>query len=975
MITTLLAGTLCGKAADVLTKGQTVTIWPDGGQARMVRLQVVNDRIIRVQATYADELPQKPQSLMIVEQKEKPKFEVRQDEQAVYVKAAEVQAVVCKQTGQVTFLDASGQKLAGETEDGKRFWPYRVPAREMGVDSSKVSEAQRNGLTWQLTFDNQQEALYGLGQHQSEELNMKGRNEDLFQYNTKVSVPFVVSSRNYGVLWDAYSYCRFGQAEDYLQLNRAFRLYDKQGKAGHLTGTYTDRNGKRVVRDEDSIYFEYDLPAKQQAADAGGIKNLPKGFNLDGANVVYEGYVEADTAATHDFILYYAGYVKVYVGGRLVVPERWRTAWNPNSYKFKADLPRGERVQLRIEWQPDGGVSYCGLRVAKPRSREEQERLSVWTEMAQDMDYYFIAGRSMDEVIGGYRTLTGRAPVYPKWVLGYWQSRERYKTSREVEQTLAEFRRRHLPVDNIVQDWNYWKEDQWGSHQFEAARFPNPQAMLDSVHQMHGRFMISVWPKFYCNTDNYKEIDQKGWMYHQAVEDDIHDWVGRGYVGSFYDAYSEGARKLFWRQMDENLFSKYKYGIDAWWMDASEPNVRDCTPMWYRKALCGPTALGTSTEYFNAYSIVNADAIYNGQRSVRPNQRVFLLTRSGFAGEQRYSTATWSGDIGTRWEDMRAQMTAGMNYSLSGLSFWGMDMGGFCVEKRYERAQKLYDKTKTENDDLREWRELQARWAQFGAFVPLFRAHGQWPLREPWNIAPDDHPAYRSFVYYDQLRYRLMPYLYAMAGWVHLSDYTMMRALVMDFGNDGNVHDIKDQWMFGPSLMACPVSEYKARNRAVYFPAGRAWYDLYTGAQVIDGTMGNRRLVVDAPYERIPVYVPEGSIIPFGPAMEWSDEKPADTITLYVYAGRDAEFTLYEDEGTNYNYEKGKYATIGISYDDAARTVTIGQRNGSFDGMLKQRCFNIVYVTRENARPLNLDKTDGQTVEYNGRPQTIALNN
>ena len=975
MITALLAGILCGKAADVLTKGQTVTIRPDGGQARMVRLQVMNDRIIRVQATSADELPQKPQSLMIVEQKEKPKFEVRQDELAVYVKAAAVQAVVNKQTGQVTFLDGNGQKLAGEAKDGKQFWPYRVPAREIGVDSSKVSESQRNGLTWQLTFDNQQEALYGLGQHQSEELNMKGRNEDLFQYNTKVSVPFVISSKNYGILWDSYSYCRFGQAEDYLQLNRAFQLYDKQGKAGHLTGTYTDKNGKRLVRDEDSIYFEYDLPAKQQEADAGGIKNLPKGFNLDGATVVYEGYIEAEQAAEHDFILYYAGYVKVYIGGQLVVPERWRTAWNPNSYKFRADLPRGERVQLRIEWQPDGGVSYCGLRVAKPRSREEQERLSIWSEMAQDMDYYFIAGRSMDEVISGYRTLTGHAPVYPKWVLGYWQSRERYKTAAEVEQTLAEFRRRQLPIDNIVQDWNYWKEDQWGSHQFEAARFPNPQAMLDSVHQMHGRFMISVWPKFYCNTDNYKEIDSKGWMYHQAVEDDIHDWVGRGYVGSFYDAYSEGARKLFWRQMDENLFSKYKYGIDAWWMDASEPNVRDCTPMWYRKALCGPTALGTSTEYFNAYSIVNADAIYNGQRSVQPNQRVFLLTRSGFAGEQRYSTATWSGDIGTRWEDMRAQMTAGMNYSLAGLPFWGMDMGGFCVEKRYERAQRLYDKTKTENDDLREWRELQTRWAQFGAFVPLFRAHGQWPLREPWNIAPDDHPAYQSFAFYDQLRYRLIPYLYSMAGWVHLNDYTMMRALVMDFSDDTEVLDIKDQWMFGPSMMACPVSEYKARNRSVYFPAGRAWYDLYSGEQMIDGSMKNRRLVVDAPYERIPVYVPEGSIIPFGPAIQWSDEKPADTITLYVYAGRDAQFTLYEDEGTNYNYEKGKYATIAISYDDAARTLTIGQRSGSFNGMLKQRHFKIVYITKDSARPLNLDTMDGQLIEYNGRTQTIALNN
>ena len=589
--------------------------------------------------------------------------------------------------------------------------------------------------------------------------------------------------------------------------------------------------------------------------------------------------------------------------------------------------------------------------------------------MSRDLDYYFIAGENLDEVISGYRTLTGKAQVYPKWVLGFWQSRERYKTSDEIEGTLAEFRRRHIPIDNIVQDWNYWQEDQWGSHQFEAARYPNPQQMLDAVHQMHGRFMISVWPKFYCNTDNYKELDSKGWMYQQAVTDDIHDWVGPGYVGSFYDAYSDGARKMFWRQMNDNLYKKYNFGIDAWWMDASEPNVRDCTPMWYRKALCGSTALGTSTEFFNAYSIVNADAIYNGQRSVNPNQRVFLLTRSGFAGEQRYSTATWSGDIGTRWEDMRAQMTAGMNYSLAGLPFWGMDQGGFCVENRYMKAQQLYDQTQQENEDLKEWRELQTRWNQFGCFIPLYRAHGQWPLREVWNIAPETHPAYQSIVWYHQLRYRLMPYLYSMAGWVHLNDYTMMRALVMDFNGDAQVLDIKDQWMFGPSLMACPVGEYKARNRSVYFPKQCNWYNLYTGQQIA----GGQRLIVDAPYERIPVYVPEGAILPFGPAMEWSDEKPAELIHLYVYAGRDGKFQLYEDEGTNYNYEKGQYSTIDFQYNDAAQTLTIGQRKGTFKGMLKERQFNIVLITPDKAKPLNLEQPEGKTVTYNGKALTIQL--
>ncbi len=1031
---TFLQETSREEASAIERKGQTVTIRPNGGEARMVSLEVVGDNMIRVRATSADKLPAKPKSLIVVEQTAKPHYDVKENADAVYVKAAEVQAAVSKETGAVTFFDKDGTRLLGETADGKRFQSYRVPDREIGVDAGKVNERQRHGLTWQLTFEGTGDDLYGLGQHQSEELNMKGKNEDLFQYNTKVSVPFVIGNnrtgdggvRNYGVLWDAYSYCRFGMSEEYLQLNRAFKLYDKQGREGHLTGTYTDRNGRTLVRDEDSLYFEYDLPDKQQKNDEGGIKNLPKGFELNGAKVVYEGFIEntnkiSSYTYTRDFILYYAGYVKVYIGGELVVPERWRTAWNPNTYKFSARVPEGEKVQLRIEWQPDGAVSYCGLRVAPPSTLRDRQQLRVWCEMAQDMDYYFIAGRSMDEVISGYRTLTGRAPVYPKWVLGYWQSRERYKTQGEVISTLNEFRRRHLPIDNIVQDWNYWPEDQWGSHQFEASRYPDPQQMIDSVHRMHGRFMISVWPKFYVNTDNYKALDKKGWMYHQAVEDDIHDWVGPGYVGSFYDAYSDKARKMFWRQLaplsspegDTKVSKEAPSGavggakIDAWWMDASEPNVRDCTPMWYRKALCGPTALGTSTEYFNAYALVNAQAIYEGQRGLNTPlsrrregggevPRVFLLTRSGFAGLQRYSTATWSGDIGTRWEDMRAQMTAGMNYSLSGLPFWGMDNGGFCVENRYVKAQQLYDRTKQENEDLKEWRELQTRWNQFGCFVPLYRAHGQWPLREPWNIAPEDHPAYRSFAYYDQLRYRLMPYLYSMAGWVHLHDYTMMRALVMDFGSDYKVADIKDQWMFGPSLMACPISEYKARNRSVYFPKQRGFYDLYTGEKIIEredkssilksqsstlkpqisnliGKSVNRKLIVSAPYGRIPVFVPEGSIIPFGPAMEWSDEKDAELIHLYIYSGRDAQFTLYEDEGTNYNYEHGEYATIDILYDDTKKTVTFGQRSGRFPGMLENRRFNVVLITPDHPQPLNLDSPEGRMVDYDGKAVSVTL--
>ncbi len=971
----LILGAMGVQAADFVQNGNYLTVQLKQHQnygPSQIRLQVVGDPIIRVQAT-AEQSFRSKQSLIIVPQNSKAQYKVEEQGDDLIITTAAMRAVLNEATGQITFYDLKDQVLLKEVaQGGKTFKPFTVPDREIGVDIAKVPDAQKHGWSWRALFDSpDNEAFYGLGQHQSEELNMKGKNEDLFQYNTKVSVPFVISNKNYGILWDSYSYCRWGNPDDYLQLNRAFKLYDKDGKEGQLTGTYVAKNGQKIVRGEDSIYFEYAMPEASEICnqtDKGGIQNLPKGFALNGSKVVYEGYVEAPTNSFYQFILYYAGYMKIYIDGKLVVPERWRTAWNPNSYKFETAIQKGKKTPIRIEWQPDGDVSYCGLRVAAPRSEAEKNQLSIWSEMSPDMDYYFIAGKNMDEVISGYRTLTGKAPVYPKWVLGFWQSRERYQSSKDIEENMKKFRDLKIPVDNIVQDWNYWKLDSWGSHEFEAARYPNPQAMLDSVHALHGRFMISVWPKFYDTVKNYKELDAKGWMYHQAIKDDIHDWLG--FRGSFYDAYDAGARKMFWRQMDENLYTKYKFGIDAWWMDASEPNVRDCTPMWYRKALSGPTALGTATEYFNAYSIVNADAIYNGQRSVNPNQRVFLLTRSGFAGEQRYSTATWSGDIATRWEDMRAQMTAGLNYSMAGLPFWGMDQGGFCVENRYVAAQQEFDKTGKENADLKEWRELQARWNQFGCFVPLYRAHGQWPLREVWNIAPADHPAYKTIVAYDKLRYRLMPYLYSMAGMVHLKDYTMMRGLVMDFNGDEKVLDIKDQWMFGSALMACPVGEYQKYSREVYLPKQKGWYDFYTGAY----HAGGQTIVADAPYDKIPVFIPEGAILPIGPEMQWSDEKKPELIDLYVYAGKDGSYTLYEDEGTNYNYEKGKYAVIDFKYDDARKQVTIGARKGSFDGMLQKRRFNIILVDQKKQQGVNLAKSPkGKVVKYAGQAMTVKL--
>lgn len=899
---------------------------------RQMKLEIVNDEIIHVIASPVKSFSEEKSLCVIDRYYPIPPFNVKQEQDTLIVSTGRIMAKVSIVTGQVIFCDENEKVILCEKAGG-------------GKSFAPVSVEGTSGYTFSQLFESpSDEAFYGLGQHQSDEFNYKGLNESLYQYNTKVSVPFIVSSRNYGILWDNYSLTKFGDPRDYSQMD-LFSLYDKNGHEGGLTATYfinSDTSKIFVERKESSIDYE----------NLTTIKNFPEKFPFDRATITWTGDIEPEESGLYYFKLYYAGYTKLYLDDELVVPERWRTAWNPNTYKFSRNLEKGHRYSVKLEWKPDGGVSYIGLKALSPRSVKDQGSLSLTSEMGNQIDYYFIRGKSMDDVISGYRTLTGKAPIMPKWALGYWQSRERYRSQNELIDVVKEYRKRNIPIDNIVLDWSYWPVDSWGSHEFDPKFFPDPSGMVDSVHKLNSRIMISVWPKFYYTTDHYKEFDSRGWMYRQAVNDSVRDWIGKGYIGSFYDAYSQDARDLFWEQISEHLFTK---GFDAWWMDASEPDILSNASIEYRKKLSTPTALGPSTKYFNTYALVNAMAIYDGQRSADPDKRVFLLTRSGFAGLQRYSTATWSGDIGTRWEDMKAQIPAGLNFALSGIPYWTFDIGGFCVENRYTQAQEG-------SEDLNEWRELNTRWFQFGSFCPLFRSHGQYPYREIFNISPAGSPAYESMVYYDKLRYRLMPYLYSLAGLTYFNDYTIMRAMVMDFGGDKAVRSIGDQYMFGPSLMVAPVYKYKARSREVYFPSSCGWYDFYSGIFIL----GGHKLQADAPYEQIPLFVREGSIIPFGPEIRFTDEKPADTITLYVYTGRNCAFTLYEDEGTNYNYEKGECSTIKFNYNESSGELTIDERKGEFKGLLKERTFNIVWITRDNPVAFDPDIIPNNSVTYRG---------
>ncbi|MCD7710824.1 MAG: DUF5110 domain-containing protein [Porphyromonadaceae bacterium] len=912
-----------------------------------VRLQVIDERIIRVTAIPRGNFPTTKSLSVLPQTTGTTPFTVQESADSLTLATAAVRLSVNKSTGALTFADADGNiRLQERVGGGTTFRPITVD----GVSA----------YSYRVQFDSPaDESFYGLGQHPSDEFDYKGRNESLYQYNTKVSLPFIYSTRGYGLLFDTYSLCKWGDRRDYAPLDEALDLFDAEGNPGALTAVYTPSEKKKEVapltRRESRIGYEDQL----------GILDLPEGFPLDGATVVYTGELAARESGDYRFLLYYAGYIKVYIDGELVVPERWRTAWNPNSYKFTLPLEAGCRHAVRLEWRPDGGVSYLALRALTPVDEVEQGRLSWYSEMASSLDYYYIAGDSADAVISGYRRLTGKAPIMPRWAMGLWQSRERYKTQAELLATVAEFRRRQIPLDNIVLDWNYWPEDAWGSHEFDPVAFPRPAAMVDSVHALNARLMISVWPKFYTTTDHYAEFARKGWLYTQSVKDSLRDWVGKGYLYAFYDAYAPGARCLFWNQMKEHLFP---LGIDAWWMDASEPNVRDCTDMEYRKALCGPTALGPSTQYFNAYALMNAEAIYDGQRAADPDRRVFLLTRSGFAGLQRYATATWSGDIASRWEDLKAQIPAALNFSVSGIPYWSMDIGGFCVERRYETAFKRFLSGGGENDDLREWRELNVRWYQFGAFVPLFRVHGQYPYREIWNIAPEGHPAYAAIAAAIRLRYALLPYIYSLAGHTWLDDYTPMRPLVMDFPTDLSLRKVDDEYMFGPAFLVCPVYTYGARTRTVRLPEG-GWYDFYTGAYLT----GGRTCTVPAPYERMPLFVRAGSIVPFGRELQYSSQYPADTLTVALYTGRDAAFTLYEDEGTRYDYERGEYLLIPMRYDEASRTLTVEAQQGGYEGMPLRRTLRIRVISPDTPIPCTDEETLRCTVVYTGEELVIPL--
>ena len=578
-------------------------------------------------------------------------------------------------------------------------------------------------------------------------------------------------------------------------------------------------------------------------------------------------------------------------------------------------------------------------------------------------DYYFVFGQTMDGTVAGYRALTGAAPMFGKWVFGFWQCRERYKSQDELLDVVKKYRALRVPLDNIVQDWQYWGTDNhyWNSTEFGNPNFPHPQAMVDAVHAQNAHLMISVWPSFGDKTAIFQELKQAGLLY------DFKNWPPDGGV-RVYDAFSPKARDILWSYMNKNLFTK---GIDAWWLDASEPEQFDREG----RMDSTQTALGTFRRVRNAFPLQHNKGVFEHQRAASSAKRVFILTRSAFAGQQRYGAATWSGDIQGSWEVLRKQISGGLNFSLAGIPYWTTDIGGFFTGKTYPLG--VADPA---------FQELYVRWFQFGAFSPLFRSHGTDTPREIYQFGQKGDWAFDAQAKFVDLRYRLLPYIYSLSSKVTRQGYTLMRGLPMDFTVDPKVFNIDNQFMFGPSVLVSPVTTAQytqkaadatqkgttdfssIKSQSLYLPRSAGWYDFWTGEKLTGGQTISR----PTPIDLMPLHVRAGTILPLGPVVQYAAEKTTAPLELRVYPGTDAEFTLYEDENDSYNYEKGAFATIPLRWNEKTQQLTIGKRTGTFPGMAASRTFHVVFVHGAHGAGMGTITKPDRVVKYAGSTLMVS---
>ena len=836
-----------------LSNAQAIERSKDGvvlhSSSETLHVAVCSERVIHIVASATDEIP-KPIVPTVIRPCGGAPFTVSSSASAVSIKTSALKIEIARATNSVRFLTAAGQLVLSEQPSGGRT------ITPVAVDGMQTYEIRQDFL---MSAD---EALYGLGQHQEGFFNVRNIPIRLLQANTNISIPFLISTNGYGLLWNNAALTDFNPTTEVIHLGENGAGTFQTGREGEY-GFLLSGNGRdklRLIVNDDKVI---DLTNMWLPGFVGGKKHL--------ANTTYKVIAES------------RGHTELSV----------RTPSNTMAFR---------------------------------------------SEVGKAVDYYFIYGPEPSRVIAEYREFTGAAPLLPMWAYGFWQCRERYSSQQQILDTAAEFRERKIPVDVIVQDWQYWGKYGWNAMRFDEHDYPGPAQMITQLHHEDLHLVASVWAKFGAET----AVDQDMKRDHLVLTSEAdHREPGETQAKEDWaDLFNPKAQVLFWSEMNRGLFHD---GLDGWWLDASEPEG---------DALKGVmTNLGPGEFVRNAYPLFETSAVYNGQRATTESKRVVILTRSAYAGQQRNAAISWSGDISANWETLRRQIPAGLSFAMSGFPYWTTDVGGFF------RSPDQYAST--------DYHELLIRWFEFGTFCPIFRIHGYQSKTEMWNYGPEVE---KILAQYDELRYRLMPYIYSTAWGVTSRGETVMQALPFVYPNDLAVRDVDDEFLFGNSLLVNPVTQPNATRRNVVLPAGNDWVDFWSGKTY----HGGQTIVADAPLDQIPILVKEGSIIPMGPQVQ-STAEAKDPLEVRVYGGKDADFLLYEDGGDGYAYEHGARATIRLHWDDHRKMLSIGDRAGAFPGMPSKLTFRIVLVKEEHGIGMGSGSGLDRTATYSGHQITIDL--
>ena len=797
-----------------------------------------------------------------------PYFKVSNSPSTIEVKGGKVSVSVDRQTGTLSFKDNSGRVFLSEKKGSRKLIADTV----MGQKCFRAEQSFESP-------DN--EFIFGLGQFQDGYYNLRNVTRRLTQVNSQIAIPFIFSSKGYGLLWHQYGLTDFNPTDNLIPLEK-----QEKPAGNNPTADVTTTSGTQRRSQSQSVY--------------NGVFNVP----ADGLYSIFVDY--GDMESRHSVI----------IDGNPCIDVS--NMWLPPTVSTLVNLTKGgHKVQIACKASNKPKASW----------KQKDDLTTFRSPNARLLDYVVFYGPSADSVIATYRNLTGNVPMLPLWAYGFWQCRERYTSGTNLVETVKEFRKRNIPMDVIVQDWQYWGKYGWGVPKFDETNYPNPAGFIKELHDLNAHFSVSVWENLDKKSEIGKGYDAKNLFIPNSP------WV---------DIFNPLAQETHWNALNQNLFA---FGVDSWWMDATEPE---------NDALKGKqTFFGPGDFYRLAYPLFVSKAVYEGQRKASSDKRVCILTRSAFLGQQKYGTINWSGDIGSTWDTYKRQIVAGLNYTITGLPYWTTDIGGFFRPRTTQYADEKFH-------------DLLTRWYQWGAFNPIFRIHGYQSETEPWKYGQTVED---NMVKMLNLRYRLIPYIYSEAYQISKNGSTIMRPMVMDFNDDADAVKQPYEYMFGKAFLVAPVTEPGIKEWDVYLPKTTTWFDFWTGEKYD----GGKTVKAAAPLDKIPLFIKAGSIIPMGKFIQYTGQKPADTLEIRIYKGANAKFDLYEDENDNYNYEKGLCSVIGFNWNDAKQTLTVNKRQGDFPGMQKKKILQIVMVSPGKGAGTELSREFDRVVNFDGSEKVVTF--